>query len=81
MIYMRGQARDYDAWRQQGLMGWGWDDVLPEFLEQEDHVAPPSAHHRAGGHWHVDYPRMRWPVLEAFGEAIEAEGVPRVADF
>jgi choline dehydrogenase-like flavoprotein len=81
MIYMRGQAADYDGWRQLGLTGWGWDDVLPFFLDQEDHVAPPSAYHRAGGHWHVDYPRMRWRVLEAFAEAAEKEGIPRIEDF
>ena len=81
MIYMRGQAADYDRWRQMGLSGWGWDDVLPEFLEQEDHVRPPNALHRSGGRWHVDYPRMRWDVLEAFGEAAELEGIPRVDDF
>ena len=39
MIYMRGQAADYDGWRQLGLAGWGWDDVLPDFLRHEDHVA------------------------------------------
>ena len=38
MIYMRGQAADYDGWRQLGLAGWGWDDVLPYFLKHEDHV-------------------------------------------
>jgi choline dehydrogenase-like flavoprotein len=81
MIYMRGQAADYEGWRQLGLNGWGWPDVLPEFLEQEDHIRPPNEHHRSGGQWHVDHPRMRWRVLEAFGEAIELEGVPRVADF
>jgi choline dehydrogenase-like flavoprotein len=81
MIYMRGQTADYEGWRQLGLEGWGWDDVLPHFLDQEDHVAPPNAHHRKGGHWHVDYPRMRWRVLEAFGEAAEGAGIPRVADF
>lgn len=81
MIYMRGQAADYDGWRQLGLKGWGWDDVLPIFLDQEDHVAPPNALHRAGGYWHVDYPRMRWRVLEAFAEAAECEGIPRVDDF
>ena len=37
MIYMRGQAADYDGWRQLGLEGWGWDDVLPYFLRHEDH--------------------------------------------
>ena len=37
MIYMRGQAADYDGWRQLGLAGWGWDDVLPYFLRHEDH--------------------------------------------
>lgn len=81
MIYMRGQAADYDSWRQVGLPGWGWNEVLPHFLDQEDHVAPPNALHRAGGCWHVDYPRMRWRVLEAFAEAAESVGVPRVEDF
>lgn len=81
MIYMRGQAADYDGWRQLGLNGWGWSDVLPEFLAQEDHVAPPNALHRKGGRWHVDYPRMRWRVLEAFAEAAECAGIPRVEDF
>ena len=81
MIYMRGQAADYEGWRQLGLEGWGWDDVLPVFMEQEDHIAPPNEFHRQGGRWHVDYPRMRWQVLEAFGEAAESAGIPRVADF
>ena len=37
MIYMRGQAADYDGWRQLGLAGWAWDDVLPYFLRHEDY--------------------------------------------
>ena len=81
MIYMRGQAADYDNWRQMGLAGWGWDDVLPLFLDQEDHVSPPSEHHRSGGAWRVEHPRMRWRVLDAFAEAAAEEGVPQVADF
>lgn len=81
MIYMRGQAEDYNNWRDSGLPGWGWDDVLPYFLEQEDHVAPPNALHRSGGNWHVDYPRMRWEILESFGKAAEAVGIPPVDDF
>jgi choline dehydrogenase len=81
MIYMRGQAADYDGWRQLGLEGWGWDDVLPLFLDQEDHVAPPGPLHRSGGEWRVDHPRMRWAVLDAFAEAAAMAGIPQVGDF
>ncbi|MCI3132370.1 GMC family oxidoreductase [Phenylobacterium aquaticum] len=81
MIYMRGQAADYDGWRQRGLAGWGWDDVLPLFLDQEDHIAPPGPLHRSGGEWRVEHPRMRWDVLDAFAEAAALEGIPKVADF
>ena len=81
MIYMRGQAADYDGWRQLGLSGWGWDDVLPLFQAQEDHIAPPSEHHRSGGEWRVEHPRMRWTVLDAFAQAAALEGVAAVPDF
>jgi len=81
MIYMRGQAADYDGWRQMGLSGWGWDDVLPLFLDHEDHIAPPNDLHRQGGAWRVEHPRMRWRVLDAFAEAAELAGVTRVVDF
>src|SRR5258707_7618937 len=49
MIYMRGQAGDYDHWRQLGLPGWSWDDVLPYFKKQPDHFLGPSDHHGTGG--------------------------------
>ncbi len=81
MIYMRGQAADYNGWRQLGLTGWGWDDVLPLFLAQEDHVDGVSDLHRAGGEWRVEHPRMRWAVLDAFAEAAALEGIPKVGDF
>jgi len=81
MIYMRGQAADYDHWRQLGLAGWGWEDVLPHFLAQEDHIAPPSDAHRSGGRWRVEHPRTRWDVLDAFADSCVASGVPRVSDF
>jgi choline dehydrogenase-like flavoprotein len=81
MIYMRGQAADYDAWRQMGLAGWAWDDVLPLFLAQEDHIDPANAHHARGGAWRVEHPRMRWPILDAFAEAAAQAGIPRVTDF
>ena len=81
MIYMRGQAMDYDGWRQMGLTGWGWDDVLPYFLKHENHVSPPNEFHRKGGEWSVDYPRMRWEILDAVQDAAEQMGIPKVADF
>jgi choline dehydrogenase len=81
MIYMRGQAADYDGWRQMGLAGWGWDDVLPLFLAQEDHIDPPGPLHAQGGEWRVEHPRMRWEVLDAFASAAAMEGVPLTADF
>jgi choline dehydrogenase len=81
MIYMRGQAADYDGWRQLGLPGWGWDEVLPAFLRHEDHVAPPSALHRSGGEWRVEYPRIRWDILDALRDAAEQAGFPKVDDF
>ena len=80
MIYMRGQAADYDGWRQLGLSGWGWDDVLPYFLKHEDHVAP-NAFHAAGGEWRVEHPRMRWDILDAVREAAAAAGIPKIDDF
>jgi choline dehydrogenase-like flavoprotein len=81
MIYMRGQAADYDGWRQLGLTGWGWDDVLPYFLKHEDHVAPPNAFHRSGGEWRVEYPRIRWEILDAIRDAAEAAGIRKIPDF
>ena len=57
MIYMRGQAADYDHWRQQGLAGWGWDDVLPYFKKSEDHVHGADEVHGSGGEWRVEEPR------------------------
>ncbi len=81
MIYMRGQAADYDGWRQLGLLGWGWDDVLPFFLKHEDHAAPPNRFHATGGEWRVEHPRIRWDILDAIRDACAAAGIPKVDDF
>jgi choline dehydrogenase len=81
MIYMRGQAADYQGWAQMGLSGWGWDDVLPYFLRHEDHIAPDSAFHRSGGEWRVEHPRVRWAILDAIREAAAQAGIAQVADF
>jgi choline dehydrogenase len=81
MIYMRGQAADYDGWRQAGCEGWGWDDVLPYFIRAEDHHAGASPFHGAGGEIRVEKQRLRWDILEAFQAAAAQWGVAPVDDF
>lgn len=81
MIYMRGQAADYDGWRQRGLAGWGWDEVLPLFKRAEDHYAGPTDFHGGGGEIRVERQRLRWEILEAFQRAAAEYGVPMVEDF
>jgi choline dehydrogenase len=81
MIYMRGQAGDYDHWRQLGLAGWGWDDVRPVFRKQVNHFLGQSEHHGSGGEWRVEFPRVRWDIIDAFREAAVQYGIRSVADF
>ena len=81
MIYMRGQAVDYDQWRQLGNGGWGWDDVLPYFRKSEDHFAGETAHHGASGEWRVEQQRLSWEILDAFQAAAAEVGIPRTDDF
>lgn len=82
MIYMRGQARDYDGWRQRGNSGWGWDDVVPYFLRSEDQAALPTDDmHAEGGEWRIERQRLSWEVLDAFREAAAEAGIPKTDDF
>ncbi|MDM9620879.1 GMC family oxidoreductase [Rhizobium sp. S96] len=81
MIYMRGQAADYDGWRQAGNAGWGWDDVLPYFLKSEDNYRGKSALHGAGGEWRVERQRLSWPILDAFRDAAEELDIRKTDDF
>ena len=81
MISMRGQAADYDHWRQLGLTGWGYDDVLPHFRRLEDHFLGESEHHGTGGGWRIEAPRLSWDILDAVGDAAVEMGIRRIADF
>src|SRR5882672_6492838 len=81
MISMRGQAADYDHWRQLGLAGWGWDDVLPVFKRLDDHFLGDTEHHGAGGEWRVERPRVKWAVLDAVEKAATEMGIPVTPDF
>jgi choline dehydrogenase len=94
MIYMRGQARDYDSWAAQtGDDSWSWANSLADFKAHEDHFrldggrepattgARFSELHGHGGEWRVDRQRLHWDVLEAFARAATEAGVPATDDF
>ena len=95
MIYMRGQARDYDGWGDGDGFGanpgWSWNDCLPNFLKHEDFYRGADAFHaapgfdasgaRAGGEWRVEKQRLKWEVLDAFARAAQQAGIPATDDF
>ena len=84
MIYMRGQAGDYDHWAQLGNRGWGWDDVLPVFRRSEDYQHGADAFHGAGGsggELRVEERRVDWPVLDAWRDAAAHCGIPKIREF
>ena len=81
MIYMRGQSRDYDQWRQLGNAGWSWDDVMPYFKRSEDFHEGGDEAHGAGGEWRVEGQRLSWKILDAFREAAAETGIPKTDDF
>ncbi len=82
MIYMRGQSGDYDRWAElTGDSSWAWDKVLPLFMKTEDHHAGASALHGSGGEWRVEKQRLSWQILDAFRDAADQAGIPKVDDF
>ncbi|WP_406623532.1 GMC family oxidoreductase [Acidovorax sp. SDU_ACID1] len=96
MIYMRGQARDYDQWAQiTGDDAWRWDNVLPAFRRHEDHWRldrPEGVNENfkrlhgskttgGSGEWRVEKQRLRWDVLDAFAQAAQQAGIPATDDF
>ena len=82
MIYMRGQARDYDQWADiTGDAGWRWDRSLPFFKKHEDYYKGADAVHGEGGEWRVERQRLRWDVLDAFAQAAQQAGIPHSEDF
>jgi choline dehydrogenase len=81
LIYIRGQAEDFDHWRQLGNTGWSHADVLPYFRKAEDNERGANEHHGAGGPLGVSDIRDRHPLAAAFIEAAVQCGYPRNDDF
>lgn len=95
MIYMRGQARDYDHWAQLTAdPAWSWDQCLADFTAHENHYRLdadcPAGHapdadfarwHGHGGEWRVEKQRLRWAILDAFARAANQAGIHSTDDF
>jgi choline dehydrogenase len=82
MIYMRGQARDYDHWAELlGDENWRWNACLPYFKQHESHWRGSDEYHGASGEWRVERQRLSWALLDAFALAAQQAGIPASADF
>ncbi len=82
MLYLRGQARDYDEWAQlTGDSGWAWQHVLPTFMDVEDHWRGGDEKHGNSGELRVETPRVQWDLMESFKEAAVESGIPATEDF
>ena len=81
-VYTRGNARDYDAWRdEEGCDGWGYEDVLPYFKRSEGNERLENEYHSAYGPIGVSMPRAALPICEAFVRAAQEMGMPYNPDF
>ena len=89
MLYLRGQARDYDKWAQlTGDARWSWQNVLPVFRQSEDHWRGADEFHGARGasddaghEWRVEQQRLSWEILDAFRDAAVEAGIAKIDDF
>ncbi|MDX2238921.1 MAG: choline dehydrogenase [Hyphomonadaceae bacterium] len=81
MMHIRGNARDYDDWRQLGLAGWSYDDVLPAFRRFERNASHRNAYHGADGELYTEKARGDHPLYRAWLDAARAAGFPDNADF
>jgi choline dehydrogenase len=80
LLYVRGQQRDYDGWRQLGCEGWGWEEVRPYFLRAEHQERGADEHHGVGGPLNVSDVTQTHPVSDAVIKACVQAGIPRNDD-
>jgi choline dehydrogenase len=83
MLYVRGNARDYDRWAQMGCTGWSFDDVLPLFKQSEVYrgVGGDDQYRGRGGPMAVEQYRTVLPATHCFVQAAQEAGVPAIADY
>ena len=81
MVYMRGNAADYDQWRQLGNEGWSYDDVLPYFRKAEDNERGANEFHGVGGPLRVSNQPYNWEIAQALLSACTQAGIPETPDF
>ncbi|KHA53878.1 GMC family oxidoreductase [Sulfitobacter geojensis] len=81
LLYVRGQAQDYDRWRQMGNTGWGWDDVLPLFKRAEKNERGADAFHGDQGPLSVSNMRIQRPITDAWVAAAQAAGYKFNSDY
>src|ERR1041384_8375447 len=81
LLYIRGQAEDFNHWRQLGNAGWSFDDVLPYFRRAEDQQRGADELHGVGGPLSVRDVSESHPLCDAFIAACEQAGLPRNDDF
>ena len=81
MLYIRGQAADYDNWAAQGNTGWSYQDLLPYFKQHEHNVAGANNYHGQGGPLWVDAIAGQFDMAEQFVEAGQQVGLPHNTDF
>lgn len=81
LLYVRGQAQDYDRWAQMGNRGWGWDDVLPLFKRSEDQERGADEFHGTGGELSVSNMRIQRDICDAWIAAAQAAGYPFNPDY
>ncbi|MBN8926518.1 MAG: choline dehydrogenase [Rhodospirillales bacterium 69-11] len=81
MVYIRGNHRDYDEWRQRGCVGWDWDSVLPFFKKAENQARGADPYHGVDGPLRVSDQPRRFELADAVLDACEQAGVPRNPDF
>lgn len=82
MVFVRGHARDFDHWADQGAHGWSYADVLPYFKRMETwHGGPPSPYRGTHGPLHVTRGPRRNPLFNAFIEAGQQAGYAMTDDY